>query len=173
MEETRDDTETAQRKEAAGMVWHSSPDNRRDWMASTEHLCHVIVVMEDNTAVLRSMHAEPWPDSYPVEHFTTFTQAARCAADRTAGRAETAMRFPARLAPARYLASCSTTPKGEHWYLSTSCLHGEDKDGNDLHQHCQGGTNHAGGAKVPGGCKFCDAQCVCECHQRTEQEAQQ
>jgi hypothetical protein len=36
--------------------------------------------------------------------------------------------------------------ESEHDYLSTACLHGE-------HQHCR---------LV---CKFCPAECRCECHQ--------
>lgn len=50
-----------------------------------------------------------------------------------------------------------TAVGGPHVYLSTGCLHGN-------HGYCQGKTG-AVGAKVPGKCKFCDARCVCECHQ--------
>lgn len=45
----------------------------------------------------------------------------------------------------------------DHEYLSTGCLHGE-------HAYCQGLTGQAG-PKKPGRCKFCDAPCVCPCHQ--------
>lgn len=44
----------------------------------------------------------------------------------------------------------------EHEYFSTGCLHGE-------HSYCQSMTGFAG-TKRPGKCKFCDAQCRCECH---------
>lgn len=47
-------------------------------------------------------------------------------------------------------------PGGEHKYLSTGCMHGE-------HGYCQSMTGFAG-VKRPGKCKFCDAQCRCECH---------
>lgn len=46
--------------------------------------------------------------------------------------------------------------EGEHRYLSTGCLHGE-------HAYCQAMTGQQG-EKRPGRCKFCDAQCVCDCH---------
>jgi len=45
---------------------------------------------------------------------------------------------------------------GAHWYMSTSCLHGE-------HAYCQAKTGRVG-AKAPGKCKFCDARCGCFCH---------
>lgn len=44
-----------------------------------------------------------------------------------------------------------------HSYLSTGCHHGE-------HAYCQGKTGQAG-PKKPATCKFCDAPCVCPCHQ--------
>lgn len=44
-----------------------------------------------------------------------------------------------------------------HHYLSTGCLHGE-------HAYCQANTGQAG-AKRPAACKFCDAPCICPCHQ--------
>jgi len=43
-----------------------------------------------------------------------------------------------------------------HRYLSTGCLHGE-------HAYCQSMTGQAG-AKRPGQCKFCEAGCICTCH---------
>lgn len=46
-----------------------------------------------------------------------------------------------------------------HVYLSTSCLHGE-------HGYCQSHTGLSG-AKKPSRCKFCEAPCVCDCHQTT------
>lgn len=46
-----------------------------------------------------------------------------------------------------------------HVYLSTSCLHGE-------HGYCQSHTGLSG-AKKPARCKFCEAPCVCDCHQTT------
>lgn len=156
-----------QRRETAGLVWHSSPDNRRDWMASSTDLCHAIVVLADNSAVLTTVHAVPGPHQYPVLHFGTFTLAARCAADRTAEREATVQPVLAERGPARYLAACNTDPAGQHWYLSTACLHSHDDDGNDLHQHCQGTVNHAGNAKTPGTCKWCAAKCVCTCHARS------
>jgi hypothetical protein len=49
-----------------------------------------------------------------------------------------------------------------HVYLSTSCLHG-------LHEYCRSETGRADGGetwvKKPSRCKFCDAPCVCNCHQ--------
>ncbi len=48
-----------------------------------------------------------------------------------------------------------------HIYLSTGCLHGE-------HEYCQSMTGQQG-AKRPGRCKFCDAQCVCPCHSPTHE----
>ena len=52
----------------------------------------------------------------------------------------------------------------DHVYLSTSCLHGK-------HAYCQSLTGDNGETqwvKEPGKCKFCDAQCICECHQESE-----
>ncbi len=46
---------------------------------------------------------------------------------------------------------------GEHRYLSTGCLH-------DRHDYCQSMTGYQG-EKRPGKCKFCDAACVCPCHE--------
>ncbi len=37
---------------------------------------------------------------------------------------------------------------GEHYYLSTACLHGE-------HPQCRAT------------CKFCPAECICPCHTQT------
>lgn len=49
------------------------------------------------------------------------------------------------------------SPIGGHEYLSTGCFHGE-------HGYCQAMTGLAG-AKRPARCKFCDAPCVCPCHE--------
>ena len=49
---------------------------------------------------------------------------------------------------------------GHHHYLSTGCFHGD-------HAYCQGKTGRAG-AKKPATCKFCDAECVCGCHQEDQ-----
>lgn len=43
-----------------------------------------------------------------------------------------------------------------HVYLSTACLHGQ-------HTYCQAKIGNQG-EKQPGTCKFCPAQCICECH---------
>ncbi len=45
----------------------------------------------------------------------------------------------------------------EHVYLSTACLHGE-------HDYCNSMVG-AQGVKRPAQCKFCEATCICECHQ--------
>lgn len=43
-----------------------------------------------------------------------------------------------------------------HRYLSTGCLHGE-------HGYCAAMVG-AQGEKRPATCKFCDARCICDCH---------
>lgn len=45
----------------------------------------------------------------------------------------------------------------EHDYLSTACHHGE-------HEYCQSNTGLSG-EKKPAQCKFCEARCLCSCHQ--------
>lgn len=50
----------------------------------------------------------------------------------------------------------SARPTGVHVYLSTGCLHGE-------HGYCAAMVG-VQGAKRPARCKFCAAQCVCDCH---------
>lgn len=50
----------------------------------------------------------------------------------------------------------------EHVYLSTACLHGH-------HDYCKRERGLAGG-KTPAKCKFCDAKCVCDCHQDNNKE---
>ena len=64
---------------------------------------------------------------------------------------------------------------GQHHYLSTGCLHGDQvlPDGRTGHQYCQSDTGK-NGAKRPAECKFCAAPCQCPCHQTTttEQENQ-
>lgn len=44
-----------------------------------------------------------------------------------------------------------------HVYRSTACHHGE-------HQYCSATARPDGAAKAPGRCKFCPANCVCDCH---------
>lgn len=44
-----------------------------------------------------------------------------------------------------------------HEYLSTSCLHGR-------HEYCAAMIGLSG-AKRPAQCKFCEAGCVCACHE--------
>lgn len=43
-----------------------------------------------------------------------------------------------------------------HHYLSTGCFHGK-------HDYCNSMTGYQG-AKRPARCKFCDAKCLCACH---------
>lgn len=55
-----------------------------------------------------------------------------------------------------------------HVYLSTACLHAgpwpaESLRDAQLHAYCRAEVGVVG-AKTPGMCKFCDAQCVCPCH---------
>ncbi len=45
---------------------------------------------------------------------------------------------------------------GEHYYLSTGCLHGQ-------HSYCNAMTGMQG-VKRAARCKFCDAKCICPCH---------
>lgn len=45
----------------------------------------------------------------------------------------------------------------DHSYLSTACLHRR-------HDYCQAPVGHSG-RKKPATCKFCDAKCICPCHQ--------
>lgn len=49
-----------------------------------------------------------------------------------------------------------------HIYFSTSCFHGD-------HNYCKRETGLLGN-KIPGVCKFCQAPCVCRCHQEEETE---
>lgn len=44
-----------------------------------------------------------------------------------------------------------------HVYLATSCQHGK-------HDYCKN-TKGQAGPKRPAECKFCEAPCVCPCHQ--------
>lgn len=48
-------------------------------------------------------------------------------------------------------------PGDNHIYYSTGCYHGRC-------DYCQSTTGLVG-AKKPASCKFCDAPCVCSCHQ--------
>lgn len=57
----------------------------------------------------------------------------------------------------------AAAPTAPHRYLSTGCLHGE-------HDYCRGMTGMQG-AKRPGQCKFCDARCVCPCHDDAQRPA--
>ena len=50
-----------------------------------------------------------------------------------------------------------------HHYLSTGCLHGE-------HDYCKSMVGQAG-TKRPAQCKFCAAQCECDCRRRDFQQA--
>lgn len=50
-----------------------------------------------------------------------------------------------------------------HIYLSTGCLHGH-------HDYCRSMTGQQG-EKRPSRCKFCDARCVCPCHEGAALEA--
>ena len=50
-----------------------------------------------------------------------------------------------------------TFAAGEHYYLSTACLHG-------VHDYCGSRETFGGKPKKPHTCKFCDAQCICPCH---------
>ena len=53
-----------------------------------------------------------------------------------------------------------TRPDEPHRYLSTGCLHGE-------HGYCAAMVG-AKGVKRGATCKFCDARCVCACHETEE-----
>lgn len=53
---------------------------------------------------------------------------------------------------------------GMHNYLSTSCFHAAEPGREELHDYCQNRNGQAG-PKKPGECKFCEAKCVCRCHQ--------
>lgn len=44
-----------------------------------------------------------------------------------------------------------------HIYLSTACLHKN-------HEYCRSYEGYAG-LKTPAQCKFCQAPCVCDCHE--------
>lgn len=56
-----------------------------------------------------------------------------------------------------------STGTDPHVYLSTACRH-------ERHDYC---TAMVGlqGAKRPARCKFCDARCVCPCHDSDVTEA--
>lgn len=58
-------------------------------------------------------------------------------------------------------AATGNAPEG-HVYLSTGCFHGE-------HNHCSDmvGTQ---GEKRPATCKFCEAFCICACHETQDRE---
>jgi hypothetical protein len=164
-------------RELGTLVWHSSPSNLRDWMASDEYMCHTIVQFPNGEAMLNSTKATAPMHVLPGLRCGSFTQAASAAVQRSAAEADN-YQAPQQLpTAAQHLADCSTTPGGDHWYLSTSCYHGMREDdpavAQDLHGHCAGSVNHAGETKVAGSCKRCPAQCVCECHTRQEQEARQ
>ncbi|MHB9756477.1 hypothetical protein ACYBSK_19040 [Streptomyces sp. BYX5S] len=61
----------------------------------------------------------------------------------------------------RALSSGVSGGRTGHEYLSTGCLHNQ-------HHYCQSMTGYQG-EKRPGRCKFCDARCVCSCHQEATQ----
>jgi hypothetical protein len=49
-------------------------------------------------------------------------------------------------------------PEAEyHSYLSTACLHGR-------HDYCAAVVGSQG-PKLPATCKFCEAECICACHE--------
>ncbi len=50
----------------------------------------------------------------------------------------------------------------EHVYLSTGCLHGR-------HDYCQSPDRADGSTKEPACCKFCQAPCICECHEEARE----
>jgi hypothetical protein len=62
-------------------------------------------------------------------------------------------------APAAVIGGLVCGPDGHRSYLSTSCLHEE-------HEYCRGEAGSMG-TKVPAECKFCQAACICLCHQAT------
>ena len=61
-----------------------------------------------------------------------------------------------------------------HNYLSTSCFHAQEPGREHLHADCaiSGRRWNATGYKIGGRCKWCTAQCICPCHNRTNQEDQ-
>lgn len=54
-------------------------------------------------------------------------------------------------------AATQTSLYGEHYYVSTACVHGR-------HAYCAADVGMVT-AKKPHTCKFCDAQCMCYCHE--------
>lgn len=62
---------------------------------------------------------------------------------------------PHRNANDNYLRDAVTRPDATHFYLSTSCLHGD-------HEHCRSAVNVDGDPKRPGTCKHCGAVCRCQ-----------
>lgn len=52
----------------------------------------------------------------------------------------------------------------DHRYLSTSCLHSK-------HDYCKKQITTADGTKkIPAQCKFCQAPCICTCHQQNHRK---
>jgi hypothetical protein len=47
--------------------------------------------------------------------------------------------------------------KPKHIYWSTGCQH-------NVHEHCKNDHTISGLPKKPHTCKFCDAECLCVCH---------
>lgn len=72
--------------------------------------------------------------------------------DATQGKAPGTSEPPADAAP-----GSQTTPDTRHTYLSTGCYHNN-------HEYCASMTGYQG-TKRPAQCKFCNARCVCPCHQ--------
>lgn len=59
-------------------------------------------------------------------------------------------------------AAVMTLCTGQHWYVSTACLHGK-------HEHCRSVRAVDGTVKDPGTCKFCPAVCLCRTCRHTDQ----
>lgn len=77
----------------------------------------------------------------------------------TASRTDTAARIRAAITGPG-TAATEATGATAHRYLSTGCLHGE-------HSYCSN-VDGIVGLKKPAQCKFCQAPCICPCHQTTE-----
>jgi len=70
--------------------------------------------------------------------------------------------------------------QGEHYYLSTACLHGKHDycvaaivtDENFVALSTEETVSFAtvGRRKKPSECKFCDAKCICPCHRPAERQ---
>lgn len=67
--------------------------------------------------------------------------------------------FPGEFKGSRLDMAACLAPASEHVYFSTGCLHND-------HEYCKSMTG-LNGAKRPGTCKTCRAQCICPCHQQS------